>query len=214
MHPRWSDTYTMHGSTLDAAGDITIESFSHNDAKALTRGIAGGVVSVGASVAEAIASGSVSSYVDGDVDQAANLNVFALSANDGDADAIGVAGGIIAGVAGADADVTIAPVVDASVGIGTIQNTGNILIAAIAETEAEADGLGVAGSIIASVGSSTANILIDPDLDASIKGGSVESAGNLTLRTAHNHNRAMTGYLTRQHSTTRSPTRPAGRWSA
>ena len=133
------NTYTGSGATLNAGGNLTVESVTHNDAVAESLGVSGGAVAVGGSIAEAIASGTVSSHVDGNVTDAVDLTITATATNSADADTLAVAGGGV-GVAGSDADAIISPVISAYLGGGDVDVSGNIQISSISWTDADADG--------------------------------------------------------------------------
>ena len=111
------DTYVGSGATLNAGYGIMITSLANNDAIAETDNFsAGSGVSVGASLADATASGTVKAHMDGAVNSGRNLSITALANNDADAYAEALGGGGAAAGTGANATSIASPTVKAYIG--------------------------------------------------------------------------------------------------
>ena len=178
------------GATLSAGSNITVEALGKNKANAKATGITrtGAIVaSVGAALADATTAGTVTSHVDGNVTNANNLSIRALSANSADADTTAVAGGIGVSVAGADSDAMVTPTITAYIAGGDIDVSNDVLVESISMASADADALGVAGAVGVAVGVSDAEAKITPNIDTYVAGATVTSTGgDIRLRSLHN----------------------------
>ena len=144
------DTHVDTGATLTAGGDISVTSLANNDAVAGSEGISLAIVaSVGTSMADATAGGEIKAHMDGTVINAHNLDISAISDNRGEADAIAVSGGVLAGN-GAVARSSVSPNTEAGIGAGAdIRVANNVAISSTADHTADAQAFGVVAGGVA-----------------------------------------------------------------
>ncbi|MCS7045434.1 MAG: pre-peptidase C-terminal domain-containing protein, partial [Gemmataceae bacterium] len=175
------ESFTGSATTLQAGGSVTVSATTTNTAEAETYGAAGGLVAVGASTADAKASGSVKAHIDGVISGAGSVTVRAAATNTADAMATGLAGGAIS-AAGAGAKATIKPSVEAYAAGGNVTTSGAMRVEAKVTPKAKAWALGVAVGAAAGVGGSEADAIVAPTVNAFVGGAGITiQANSLTI---------------------------------
>ncbi len=182
------ETFVGAGAILDAGRDVVVTSRANNDADAEATGIAGGLVGVGAGVADAIAGGSTQAHMDGSIIDGRNLTVLARASTTADADTEAVSGGIV-GVSGNDAGASISPTVIAFIGANAdIVVTQDVAVTALSTGSAIAETSGVAGGVVG-VGASKATATEITSVSAFVGSHArVDAGNNIAITAGHNYN--------------------------
>jgi len=173
------EAYAGSGATLKASTAITITATATNSGTAITYGTAAGAVAVGTSTSSVTTSGSVKAHVDGVISGSQTVTVKASAMDTADAEATGLAGGIISG-AGAGATATVAPTIQAYT-LASITATTSLSITAALTPETIAKAIGVAVSYLVGVGASNAQAINDATIDAYVGIGSQLTGGTLSV---------------------------------
>ncbi|HEV3085266.1 MAG TPA: hypothetical protein VGY66_36260, partial [Gemmataceae bacterium] len=173
------EAYAGSGATLNASTTITITATATNSGAATTYGTAAGAVAVGSSTSTATTSGSVKAHVDGVISGSQTVTIQASAKDTADAEATGLAGGIIAG-AGAGATATVAPTIQAYT-LGNITATTSLSITAALTPETIAKTIGVAVSYLYAVGASNSQAINDATIAAYVGTGSQLTGGTLSV---------------------------------
>jgi len=180
------EAFVSGGASLNANRDIFVSALSSNDAEADATGIAGGIVGIGATLADATSQGTTSAHFDGDVTDGRDLSVRTTTNELADARSIGVSGGIVAG-ASTDSDSIVNPTVRAFVGNGAnilLDRHLNVSGQASADSTALAAGVSIGG---VAIGVSNADAVLEPDLETSIGNATVTTGGGIFVTSAHNY---------------------------
>jgi hypothetical protein len=180
-----------------ASGDINIVAEIDNGSKADSRGISGGLLGVGVSIADANIGGAVNTHMSGSVSDARNLSVKSLVDNDADADAQAVSAGGVSG-SGADAGVGVAPSVRTHIGgrsgvPGDVVTSEMISVGGAVDVQtqmfANADALAKGKSVGGlSVNVSRSDVTVSPAIDTYIGDGQTVTADTgVIVGSLYNH---------------------------
>jgi hypothetical protein len=173
--------YVGQAASLSAGGDVGITATASNSAEAQTKGIAVGLVAIGASIASATASGSVIAHLDGTVTSAPDVTVAALATDTSNATSFALGGGVAAGT-GSSATATTAPTVEAYAGASSsITATSTVYFNASLLPIAIASSTGIDAGLL-TVGASNATATVSPTIAAYAGGASSTiTAATLTV---------------------------------
>src|SRR5262249_33880278 len=139
------------------------------DAEAESHGASAGLLAIGTSQADVIASGSIRAYLDGPVTRSNSVTVTAQAVHTAHASTLALAGGGTAAT-GAASHATVSPVVAAYPGDITITAVNGVTVPAGATPHAFAGAFGVNVSGVNSVGVSLADAEASPTVTAHVGG--------------------------------------------
>jgi hypothetical protein len=179
---------------LDAGGDVTIESLSHNDARAIGNGLSVGVVGVGVVLGDASAGGSSHAALSGgsSVTAGGDFSIASHSDNSATANTVASGGGLASGQ-GAVATATVSTLDDATLGGGAKVGAGGDASVEARSTNRAAAGSGGGAFGGAAVGASIANATVSGALTAGIGDGSSLTAVRDASISAHSDDSANAG---------------------
>ncbi|MEL7355615.1 MAG: LamG-like jellyroll fold domain-containing protein [Cyanobacteria bacterium J06560_6] len=179
-----SDVEARIGSGSDiTATNVSLAANSTDNVKADAYGASGGVVAIGAAVANVETRSTTQAHVTDATVNATDLSIDAMGDGKVDAAVTSIAGGVWASGSGNSANATVDSTVQAFVGDNADIDLGNHLkITATATPDADADALGVGGSVGLQVGYSEAIATVKPQTDAYIGNNSEIDASSLTLK--------------------------------
>ena len=159
-------------STSIDVTNISISADSDDDVVTTAYGISGGLVAVGAAVAQSKVNSRTQAYISTAIGDSVNpvndVTVSASSTGKAKTSVTSIAGGIISGD-GNSGTALFTPTVEAYVSsYSDIYSVGDVNIIATAQPKAIAEALGISGSLGISVGVSAASAQIDPSVQAYI----------------------------------------------
>jgi hypothetical protein len=187
-----ASAYVAGGASLHATSAISVQSHTSNVALADANGLSLSLgAALGASVANATASGSTASYLNGSVTNGSSLSVLSDAKNDATATADSGSGSLGVSGNGGVANANVMPFVRSSVGDsgtnGSISVSGNVVIKSESAGTASgvAEGFSVGG--IFGAGVMVAGASLEPRIDTFVGGAtSITAGGGVTPESAHN----------------------------
>ena len=179
------EAFVSSSSEITAPGGaVTVSATSINEASAVSDGGSGGGIAVAVMLPTATVAGGTVALMDGDLLDAATLDVKALGDSKATSSVLVVAVGLAVG-AGAKsvAEVTAASNVEAAIGsAASITTTGTVNVEAISSREAGATARGGAGGFIAA-GGITSDSSVRGSTSAHVNdGGTIAQAGKLQVK--------------------------------
>jgi len=185
---------TVGAVTLDAGGDVTIESLSHDDARANGNGLTIGVVGVGVVLANAGAGATSDATLAGGstVTAGGDFNLASHSDNSAAATTVASGGGLASGQ-GAVATATVSAYGHATVGSGAqVDAVGDASVEGRSTNDATAtSGSGSFGG--AAIGASIAHGTVNGTLTALLGAGARLDAGRDAVVSAHSDDHVSAG---------------------
>jgi len=181
-----ANAYIASGATIVSADQIDVVAESSTNIDARVYGINGGVVAIGASVANVNDTGSANAYLGNGTVIDNGIGSLAINADvvsNISAQTWAASGGVVS-VSGSVALVNVDPTSTAYIGSGSqISLTGDLELSATATPKAEASAFGVnAGGVAVGVSAATANV--NANIDAHIGAGSLITAANIFVQSA------------------------------
>ncbi|MDE1954349.1 MAG: hypothetical protein KGJ03_01390 [Betaproteobacteria bacterium] len=177
---------SVNGSTLQASGAIQVSAQSRRSVSSSGQGAAlSGSVAAGASVAIADVGGSVGAGATGATlgshgSPAGSVSLGATSTDSAEADSVALSAGLGIALDGSVATANVHPDVRGAVSGGSIDATGSVGIAGIADDSAQATASGGSVAIVGSAGASVASAGAAEQVSADLGGASV-TAGSLAI---------------------------------
>jgi hypothetical protein len=181
------------GATIDGTSALSVQADTTQNVNGKTIGAAVGAVAVGASfvVVNVGGDGTNTGFTTAGIGQNANIgnnqtvgsvNVTATYNSGVDAQATGMAGGILGTTSANFAFANVDPTVGASIGSGSnVTASGDVTVDADAKPEAQANVIGVSVAVGAGLGISAASASTDVNVTASVGANATLSAGSLEV---------------------------------